>query len=77
MDITSFIVSHREDALLAGDYNSYRAQLTRRLHTIRKKLGQTTPRGKKYSAKPTITAEKVANDTKYVFHMPFNLSLIF
>ncbi|EGC49657.1 signal recognition particle 68 [Histoplasma capsulatum var. duboisii H88] len=67
MDITSFIVSHREDALLAGDYNSYRAQLTRRLHTIRKKLGQTTPRGKKYSAKPTITAEKVANDTNFAF----------
>lgn len=65
MDITSFIVSHREDALLAGDYNSYRAQLSRRLHTIRSKLGQTTPRGKKYSPKPAITAENVAKDTEY------------
>ncbi|KLJ07894.1 signal recognition particle subunit SRP68 [Blastomyces silverae] len=67
MDITSFVVSHREDALLAGDYNSYRAQLSRRLHTLRKKLGQTTQRGKKYSPKPTITAEKVAKDTSFAF----------
>ncbi|KAL2360202.1 hypothetical protein RJZ56_006945 [Blastomyces dermatitidis] len=67
MDITSFIVSHREDALLAGDYNSYRAQLSRRLHTLRKKLGQTTPRGKKYSPKPTITAENIAKDTSFAF----------
>ncbi|PGH28756.1 signal recognition particle subunit SRP68 [[Emmonsia] crescens] len=67
MDITSFIVSHREDALLAGDYNSYRAQLSRRLHTIRSKLGQTTPRGKKYSPKPAITAENVAKDTDFAF----------
>ncbi|OJD25150.1 hypothetical protein ACJ73_03480 [Blastomyces percursus] len=67
MDITSFIVSHRENALLAGDYNSYRAQLSRRLHTLRKKLGQTTPRGKKYSPKPTITAENVAKDTSFAF----------
>ncbi|OJD13394.1 hypothetical protein AJ78_06149 [Emergomyces pasteurianus Ep9510] len=67
MDITTFIVSHREAALLAGDYNSYRAQLSRRLHTIRKKLGQTTPRGKKYSPKLTITAENVAKDTNFAF----------
>ncbi|PGH16830.1 hypothetical protein AJ79_01474 [Helicocarpus griseus UAMH5409] len=67
MDITAFIVSHREDALLAGDYNSYRAQLSRRLHTIRKKLGQTTPRGKKYTAKPAITADNVAKDTNFAF----------
>ncbi|OAX85086.1 hypothetical protein ACJ72_00529 [Emergomyces africanus] len=68
MDITTFIVSRREAALLTGDYNSYRAQLSRRLHTIRKKLGQTTPRGKKYSPKKlTITAESVAKDTNFAY----------
>ncbi|EEH16358.1 hypothetical protein PABG_06445 [Paracoccidioides brasiliensis Pb03] len=67
MDITAFIVSHREDALLAGDYNSYRAQLSRRLHTLRKKMGQTTPRGKKYTPKPRITAEDISKDANYAF----------
>ncbi|KAK2741267.1 hypothetical protein FQN55_008364 [Onygenales sp. PD_40] len=67
MDITDFIVTHREEALLAGDYNSYRAQLSRRLHSIRKKLGQTTPRGKKFTAKPPVTAENVAKDSNFAF----------
>jgi signal recognition particle subunit SRP68 len=67
MEITDFFFSRREEALLVGDYNSYRAQTSRRLHTVRKKLGQTTPKGRKYAAKPAITAENVTSNTGYVF----------
>ena len=67
MDITSFIVGHRADALLIGDYNQYRALLTRRLLTLSKRLKRTTPKGKKYSKKPAITAEDIGTDTGYFF----------
>ncbi|KAN0071515.1 hypothetical protein V8E54_010111 [Elaphomyces granulatus] len=66
MDITNFIISRRETASLAGDYKTYGAQNSRRLHTIRKKLGQTTPKGRKYVAKPPITSENVASNEAYV-----------
>jgi signal recognition particle subunit SRP68 len=66
MEITDFFFSRRENALLAGDHNSYRAQSSRRLHTVRKKLGQTTPRGRKYAAKPQITAQNVGSNQEYV-----------
>lgn len=59
MDITNFFFSRRQEALVTGDYNSYRAQSARRLHTLRKKLGQTTPKGRKYTPKAPITAENV------------------
>ena len=35
MDITDFIFSQREDVLLVGDYNAYRAHATRKLHKLR------------------------------------------
>jgi signal recognition particle subunit SRP68 len=62
MEITDFIFSCREQALLVGDYNSYRAQASRRLHTLHKKLGLTTPKGRKYVAKPPVTAENVGSN---------------
>jgi signal recognition particle subunit SRP68 len=65
MDITDFVATRRADALLAGDYNSYRAQLSRKLHTLRKRLGQTTPKNKQYAEKPAVTAGDIAKDTKY------------
>ena len=65
MDITAFVVSRRENALLLGDYNSYRAQLSRRLLTLRKKLGRTTPKGKKYAPKAPITAKDIASNHEY------------
>jgi signal recognition particle subunit SRP68 len=76
MDITNFIVSRRETASLAGDYKTYTAQNSRRLHTIRKKLGQTTPRGRKYAAKPPITAENIASNEAYVFDVLCSLTLL-
>ncbi|KAH2067087.1 hypothetical protein KXX03_000929 [Aspergillus fumigatus] len=66
MEITDFVFREREDVLLAGDYNAYRAHTTRRLHKLRKKLGQTTPKGRKYTAKPSVSAEDISNNVAYV-----------
>lgn len=65
MDITGFVVSQRERALLVGDYGSYRKQLSRRLLVVRRKLNYTSPKGRKYSAKAPITAEDIANNHEY------------
>lgn len=54
MDITNFVVSSREAALLYGDYGTYRRQLSRRLLSYRKKLQIVTKnRGKFQPAKLT------------------------
>ena len=62
MDITSFVSSNRERALLVGDYNTYRAQLTRQLLALRKKLGQATAKNAKYAKKATIRAQDIAEN---------------
>jgi hypothetical protein len=62
MDITRFIVSGRDEALLYGDYSTYRAQLSRRLLSARKKLGQATRKGAKYAKRPAVTAEDIASN---------------
>lgn len=62
MEITDFIFKEREDVLLVGDYNAYRAHATRKLHKLRKKLGQTTAKGRKYTAKPAVTAENIGDN---------------
>lgn len=66
MEVTDFIFNEREEALLVGDYNAYRAHTTRKLQKLRKKLGQATPKGRKYTAKPAVTAENVGNNLSYV-----------
>ena len=66
MDVTNFIVSQREKALLVGDYATYRKQLSRRLHVVRKKLHYTSAKGKKYAARPALTAEDIAANHEYV-----------
>lgn len=66
MDITDFIFSQREDVLLVGDYNAYRAHASRKIHKLRKKLGQTTPKGRKYTTKPPVSAENVGSHVEYV-----------
>ena len=62
MEITEFIFKEREEVLSLGDYNSYRAHATRRLHKLRKKLGQATAKGRKYTAKPPVTAENIGSN---------------
>lgn len=59
MDITKFIVTHRDDALLIGDYHTYHHQLSRQLASIRKKLGRATPKNAKYTDKKPVTAEDI------------------
>lgn len=62
MEVTDFIFKEREEVLLVGDYNAYRAHATRKLHKLRKKLGQTTAKGRKYTAKPAVTAENIGEN---------------
>lgn len=66
MNITSYVTSERESALLVGDYNVYRAQATRRIHSLRKRLGQTTQKGRKYIPKAPVTADDIQRDHEYV-----------
>ncbi|KAJ5740513.1 Signal recognition particle subunit SRP68 [Penicillium malachiteum] len=65
MEITDYIFKEREEVLLVGDYNAYRAHATRKLHKLRKKLGQATAKGRKYTAKPPVTAENVGDNVAY------------
>jgi signal recognition particle subunit SRP68 len=62
MEITRFIVSGRDQALLYGDYSTYRIQLSRRLLSIRKKLGRTTKKGAKYTTKAPVTAQDIGSN---------------
>jgi signal recognition particle subunit SRP68 len=66
MDITRSIVSERDRALLTGDHSVYHAQASRRIHTLRKRLKITTPKGRKYTPKETVTAEIVAANVEWV-----------
>ena len=62
MDITKFVVSSREQALLYGDYATYRTQLAKRLLSCRKKLQIVVKNRGKYNAKLQITPEQVAEN---------------
>ncbi|KAL9600042.1 MAG: hypothetical protein Q9219_003412 [cf. Caloplaca sp. 3 TL-2023] len=65
MDITRFVVSRRDKALLVGDYGLYRKQLSRRLLVVRKRLNYSS-RGRKYTPKQPITAQDTANNPEFV-----------
>ncbi|KAK5086592.1 signal recognition particle subunit srp68 [Lithohypha guttulata] len=66
MNITQSIISGRDRALIGGDYSNYHTQSTRRIHTIRKRLGVTTPKGRKYTPKGPITPQDVAKNAEWV-----------
>lgn len=66
MDITQYVVSGREAALLYGDYSTYRTSLSSRLLSIRKKLGIVTKKGAKFNTKASVTAENIASNKEYV-----------
>ena len=65
MDITAFVTSNRDRAFLVGDYGSYRSQLSRQTLALRKKLGRTTPKNAKFTAKQPISVEDVSKDPGY------------
>jgi signal recognition particle subunit SRP68 len=75
MDITKSVVSERDRALIGGDYSNYHAQTTRRIHTIRKRLGVTTPRGRKYTPRSDVTAQDVAKNVGSVHCQNVRLGL--
>jgi len=62
MDITKYVASSREKALLYGDYGTYRAQLSGRLLKCRKKLNLATKNRAKYHARSAITAQDIAEN---------------
>jgi signal recognition particle subunit SRP68 len=64
MDITKFVSEFRESAFLLGDYSTYRAQVSRRLRIVQKKLGRATPKNAKYAAKAPVTADDVAKNVE-------------
>ena len=64
MDITAFVISQREEAFLGGDHDDYRAQCSRRIHTLRRRLNIATPKGRKYTAKPAITTESLSKNNE-------------
>ncbi|KAJ4989623.1 signal recognition particle protein [Stagonosporopsis vannaccii] len=66
MDLTKYVVEYREAAFLLGGYGSYRAQLTRRLRTVQKKLGRATPKNARYAAKAPVTAEDIARNIEFL-----------
>jgi signal recognition particle subunit SRP68 len=64
MDITAFLASKRETLLIA-DHATYRAQLSRQILAIRKRLGRTTPKREKFARKP-LTATDVKTNVEFV-----------
>lgn len=65
MDLTKYVVEYREAAFLLGDHATYRAQLTRRLRIVQKKLGRATPKNAKYAAKAPVAAADIAKNIEY------------
>ncbi|KAK3390455.1 hypothetical protein B0H63DRAFT_557426 [Podospora didyma] len=66
MDITKFIVSSREMALLYGDYATYRSQLAGKLLNCRKKLNIVTKSRGKFNPKIQVTAAQIAENHEYL-----------
>lgn len=66
MDITSFVVQGRDQALLYGDYSTYHSQLSKRLLSSRKKLSIATKNRGKFHKKEAVTADNIAEDRECV-----------
>ncbi|CAP71375.1 uncharacterized protein PODANS_6_2540 [Podospora anserina S mat+] len=66
MDITKFVVSHREKALLYGDYSTYHTSLSKKILNCRKKLNIATKKRGTFHPRNQVTAEQVAEDHDYI-----------
>ncbi|KXJ92384.1 hypothetical protein Micbo1qcDRAFT_162652 [Microdochium bolleyi] len=66
MDITTFVVAARNQALLYGDYSTYHSQLAKKLHNCRKKLGVVTKNRGKFTNKSPITATQISENHEYL-----------
>ncbi|TQS37843.1 hypothetical protein Golomagni_01669 [Golovinomyces magnicellulatus] len=65
MEVTKFILSGREKARLNGDWKNYQKQLSKRLRTVRRKLGIATKPRAKYAGGGVITAENINISYEY------------
>ncbi|KAK8128354.1 signal recognition particle 68 kDa protein [Apiospora sp. TS-2023a] len=66
MDITEFVVSSRNAALLYGDYSTYHRQSTKKLANCRRKLGLATKNRGKFAKKGDVTAVQLSQDHAYL-----------
>ncbi|RYP73506.1 hypothetical protein DL769_004220 [Monosporascus sp. CRB-8-3] len=66
MDITTFFVSARNQALLYGDYSTYHRQLAKKLHNCRKKLNLSTRNRGKFSKRSDVTPSQIAENHGFV-----------
>ncbi|KAF3009321.1 hypothetical protein E8E14_001054 [Neopestalotiopsis sp. 37M] len=69
MDITNFVVSARNQALLYGDYSTYHKQLAKKLLSCRKRLNISVKSRGKYNKKgdySEVTSERIAEDHAYL-----------
>ncbi|KAI1294278.1 hypothetical protein F5Y03DRAFT_387730 [Xylaria venustula] len=66
MDITNFVVSARNQALLYGDYATYHRLLAKKLHNSRKKLGIINKNRSKFTKRDAVTAEQVAENHEFL-----------
>ncbi|KAI0544478.1 Cupredoxin [Xylaria curta] len=62
MDITNFVVSARNQALLYGDYTTYHRLLAKKLHGSRKKLNIATKNRSKFVKRDPVTAQQIAEN---------------
>ncbi|EGX91166.1 signal recognition particle, putative [Cordyceps militaris CM01] len=62
MDITSYVLQGRDNALVYGDYSTYHTQLSKRLLSSRKKLGTVTRNRGKFHKPEAVTSENIANN---------------
>jgi signal recognition particle subunit SRP68 len=66
MDITNFVVSARNQALLYGDYTTYHRLLAKKLHTSRKKLNIVTKNRSKFIKKGPVAPEQLAQNNEFL-----------
>ncbi len=66
MEITKFVVSGRDKAKLYGESATYRAQLSNRIHNLRRRLGIATKPRAKYTSKAQVTVEDIRRNNEYV-----------
>ncbi|PWW80022.1 hypothetical protein C7212DRAFT_162928 [Tuber magnatum] len=66
MEIIPFVSALRQEAQVLGDYHAVRKMCSRRLATLRKRLGRQTSKSKKYAPQPPSTAEEIAQEPKFV-----------
>ncbi|KAI0449185.1 Cupredoxin [Xylaria acuta] len=62
MDITTFVVSARNQALLYGDYATYHRLLAKKLHASRRKLNIASKNRSKFAKRDPVTAEQIAEN---------------